>query len=75
MEKTIIYPVHRDLDGVYYRVKRNGQFEDLCFTDLTVAEQNEFLATLDTEGLKRMVHLMADSLRTLSDHLDLFMEV
>ncbi len=71
MEKTIIYPVHRNLDGVYYRVKRNGYFEDLCFTDLTLTEQNDLLATLDTEGLKRMCHLMADALRTVGDELNI----
>ncbi|MFA7136500.1 MAG: hypothetical protein WC125_11670 [Bacteroidales bacterium] len=71
MDKTIIYPIHRNLDGVYCRVERNGHFENLCFTDLTLSEQNAFLTKLDTEGLKRMCHLMADALRTVGDELNI----
>lgn len=74
MEEAYIYPVKRELDGVYCRVQRNGHCESVCFSDLTTTEQDAFLNTLNTEGLKRMCHLMADSLRTLGDHLDIHME-
>ena len=45
------YPVKRDLDGVYYRVMRGGKPYDLCFSDLTSAERDTFLARLDEAGL------------------------
>lgn len=29
----------RELCGIYFRVERNGKFEDVCFTDMTELEQ------------------------------------
>jgi hypothetical protein len=65
------YPKRRDLDGVYYRVMREGKADSLCFTDLTTAEQDEFLESLDTKGLQRMCHLIADCLRGIGDQFDI----
>ena len=36
------YPIVRDLDGIYYRVERDGKYYSLCFTDLTADEQQSF---------------------------------
>ena len=29
-----------NLDGVYFRVKRNGKWDNICFSDLTEDEQD-----------------------------------
>jgi len=71
-ENQIKYPLKRELDGIYYRVEREGKFFNLCFTDLTVGEQREFLERLNTEGLIRMCHLLAEALRTVGEQFDIF---
>ena len=62
-----IYPIERELDGIYYRVERDGKWYNLCFTDLTTTEQEEMIKKYDAEGLKRMVMLLAKILRDIGD--------
>lgn len=35
--------VNRDLDGIYFRVKRNKRWESVCFSDLTDEEMDKVL--------------------------------
>lgn len=65
------YPVKRNLDGVYFRVERDGRWEDLCFTDLTEDEQEGIMYGKSDMWLREMVVVMADSLREVGDRLDL----
>lgn len=66
-ENNVTYPIERELDGIYYRVERDGKWYNLCFTDLTTAEQEEMIKKYDAEGLKRMVILLAKILRDIGD--------
>lgn len=34
----ISYPTKRDLDGVYFRTRRDEKWCDICFSDLTDEE-------------------------------------
>jgi len=61
------YPVVRELDGIYIRVERDGKWCNRCFTDLTDEEQQNFLGSLDTEGLQRMCLILAGILRKVCD--------
>ena len=58
-ENKNIIPIPRELDGIYYRVERDGKWCNRCFTDLTTDEQEEMIKKYDAEGLKRMVMLLA----------------
>ena len=66
-ENNFIYPIERELDGIYYRVERDGKWCNLCFTDLTTSEQEKMIKKYDAEGLKRMVMLLAKILRDIGD--------
>ena len=44
--------VKRDLDGIYYRVKRGEKWVNLCFTDLTMKEQMEIVGGYNGEQLR-----------------------
>ena len=57
----------RDLDGFYLRVKRGEHYENLCFTDLTEKEQNEWLSRLSADGLKSMVNTFCRNIRVMCD--------
>ena len=37
----------RYLDGAYFRIKCNGKFENICFSDLTDKEMDEILEAKD----------------------------
>ena len=62
-----IYPKERELDGIFYRVKRNGKSYSICFSDLTEHEQDKILADYDEESLRRMCKILASTLRTIGD--------
>ncbi len=39
------YPIERELDGIYFRINRNGNWHNICFTDLTKSEREELIKT------------------------------
>ena len=65
------YPKKRNLDGVYFRVNRDGNYDDVCFTDLTEDERKRQMIGRDETWLRNMVHILAISLRQVGDELDL----
>ena len=65
------YPKHRHLDGVYFHVCRNGNYEDICFTDLTKKEQENVMLGKSRQWLYRMTLILANALRCAGDKLDL----
>ena len=42
-ENKNVIPIPRELDGIYYRVERDGKWCNRCFTDLTTDEQEEMI--------------------------------
>ena len=46
--------MNRNLDGVYFRVKRGNKYESICFSDLTEVEQDEVMTGRSEEWLKSM---------------------
>lgn len=43
------------MTGIYFRVKRNGQWQSLDLAELTTAEAKSVLAVFDKEALIRTV--------------------
>lgn len=64
------YPVKRSLDGVYYRVKRNGEWLNICYSDLTQEERDSCTAKYTLAQMKGLADLMADALRHVGDTLN-----
>ena len=67
----MIYPIKRDLEGIYFRVERNNKWETICFTDLTDDEKNEILKDKNEQWLKSMIVELATDLRNIGDQLNL----
>lgn len=61
----------RNLDGIYFRVERDGGWESLCFTDLTREEQGVILADREQAWLKGVIYHLADTIRQIGDSLDI----
>lgn len=66
--------MNRNLDGAFFRVKRDGSWDNVCFSDLTEDEMNEQLQNRDVEWLKSMCKILGTTIRGLGDQLDLVSE-
>lgn len=62
--------IKRDLDGVYFRVKRENKFVNLCFSDLTKEEMHEVLKEKSKEWCENLSVILAESLYELGEHFD-----
>ena len=71
MPEKAAAPVSRNLDGVYYRVVREGKAVTCCFSDLSEAEQEEIMAEYNAEQLRCLCRCLCTSLRQIGDALDL----
>lgn len=61
----------RNLDNIYFRVKRGNSCENLCFTDLTEDERLEVLKEKSPEFILQLSLLLAKRLREVGDQLGL----
>jgi hypothetical protein len=63
--------MNRNLDGICFRIKRNGKYESICFSDMTVEEQNSVLEHKDKQWLKRMCKILAQTIKDIGDEFDI----
>ena len=63
--------MNRDLDGIYFRVKRNNRWESVCFSDLTDEEMDKVLEGRDTEWLKSVCKILGRTIRCIGDELEI----
>ena len=64
-----IYPIKRNLDGVYFRVYRNGTWQNICFTDLTIQEREEMLVKYDRQALARLVFVLTETIGKIDEQV------
>ena len=67
--------LNRDLDGAYFRIKRNGKFENICFSDLTDKEMDEILEARDVVWCRSMCKLLAHTLKDIGDEFDIVCKI
>ena len=63
--------MQRNLDGIYFRVKRNGKYENVCFSDLTETEREEICKNRPAEWYKEVAYHLADRLRIIGNTFDI----
>lgn len=61
----------RNLDGVYFRIKRNEEWRSLCFSDLTLPEMEEVLSGKSDEWLRSLCKILGQTIRLIGDDLDI----
>lgn len=71
MHEQSTIPTVRNLDGVYYRVVRDGNHVSRCFSDLSESEQDVIMEKYDAAQLRRLCRRLCISLRQIGDALDL----
>ena len=68
------YPRERELDGIYFRIRRGDRWENICFSDLTEEERNTVTEGRSPEWMKNLAFKLADVIREIGDQLDLVKE-
>jgi len=63
--------LERNLDGIYFRIKRDDKWMNLCFTDLTEEEREEVLKDKSQDFILQLALAMAKRLREVGDQLGL----
>ena len=61
----------RNLDGVYFRIKRNNQMESVCFSDLTESEMDLVLKQRDEPWLRNLCKVLGKTIRRIGDQWDI----
>ena len=63
--------INRNLDGVYFRIKHDDKWVNLCFTDLTEEEREEVLKDKSQDFILQLTLILAKRLREVGDKFDL----
>lgn len=58
-----------NMDGIYYRVERDGEWVDLCFSDLTPQEVEFLTEDYGANQWRRVANHLAGQLRDLGAFL------
>ena len=66
--------MNRNLDGCYFRVKRDGKYQSVCFSDLTDKEREEIGKDRPAEWWRELAFHLADCLQGVGDALNLVCE-
>lgn len=74
--------IQRNLDGVYFRVKRDGEYGNVCFSDMTAEERDEIAAsraenTTPEQQIawwRSMANILADQLYDMGEQLGVMCE-
>lgn len=61
----------RNLDGCYFRVQRDGKWQNVCFSDLTEEEREKVCEGRSAEWLKSLCYHLADRLKIVGDFCDI----
>lgn len=66
--------MNRNLDGVYFRIKREDKWENICFSDLTEEEMDWVMDGRTTDWLRSMCKILGKTIKNIGDELDIVME-
>lgn len=64
----------RNLDGVYFRIKRGDSYDNVCFSDLTDEQMDEVLKDQSEEWLRSLCKTLGKTIRKMGDELDIVAE-
>ena len=72
----------RNLDGVYFRVERDGKWQNICYSDMTADERDEIArkraehATPEQQAQwwRSMADILADALYDMGEQLGVVCE-
>lgn len=66
--------MNRGLDGIYFRVERNGKWQSICLSDLTEEEFDKVMEKRNRQFAVNCCKILAKKLREIGDEFDLISE-
>ena len=63
--------MNRNLDGCYFRVKRDGKYDPVCFSDMDEVEREFVIGERSAEWWKSLACHLADCLKNIGDQFDI----
>lgn len=66
--------MNRNMDGIYFRVERDGKWQNICFTDLTLNEIDEVIGERSAKWWKAVAVHLKDRINSIADELNLICE-
>ena len=64
----------RNLDGVYFRMKTDDGYDSICFSDLTLEQQDEVMKDRDPDWLKTLCKILACTIKEIGDKFDIMID-
>lgn len=64
----------RNLDTSCFQVIRHGEWNEVCFSDMTISEMDQVMAGRDAEWLKWLCVTLGTALRAVGDRFDIYVE-
>lgn len=66
--------MNRNLDGYYFRVKRDGKWDNVCWSDMTNEERDEQMTNRSEEWLKSLCKGLGNVIHKIGEDLDITCE-
>lgn len=66
--------LQRNLDGIYFRIKRNEKWNNVCFSDLTHEEMENVMKNKNRDWLKSFWIQLGRRIKSIGDELDIVCE-
>lgn len=66
--------MNRDLDGIYFRIERDGKWQNICFSDLTHEEMENVLQNRSVEWLRTMCIYLGETVQAIGEQFDIVRE-
>lgn len=63
--------INRELDNIYFRVKRGKHWESVCFSDLSDEEMDKVLEGHSVQWLKSVCKILGRTIKRIGDEQDL----
>lgn len=63
--------INRELDNIYFRVKRGKHWESVCFSDLSDEEMDKVLEGHSVEWLKKTCKILGRTIKRIGDEQDI----
>ena len=63
--------MNRELDGVYFRVERDGKWQNICFTDLTEEEIETVVGERSIEWWKSLALILKGVINDIGEQFDI----
>lgn len=66
--------MQRNLDGMYFRMKTDDGYDNICFSDLTEEQQKEVMKGRSEEWLQSLCVNLAKTIHDIGDEFDIMCE-